>query len=312
MSVELHNVSFSYRLPDGRHVQALSDVNLIIPQGCYFALAGATGSGKSTLVQLLNGLLLPSTGKVVVDRFTLDAGQRPSANMLTELRRHVGLVFQFPEHQLFEETVAADIAFGLRKLHLSDEEIERRVHQACDEVGLPPDLLQRSPFQLSGGQMRRVALAGVIAMQPKLLVLDEPTAGLDARGCRLIMDAIASMQRRRRMTVILVTHNMDDIAEYAERMAILNAGRVVAEGEPARIFGQYGRNLRQWGLDLPTNNDVVQQLADRGWPLDRGLLRTSEVATAIARQYRTQTDQVSGNEERTTRGSVCGDEHHVL
>ena len=271
-----------------------------IPKGSFFALAGATGSGKSTLIQCLNGLLLPTEGEVLVDEFRLTS-ERLNRQQLANLRRHVGLVFQYPEHQLFEETVSADIAFGLRMLTLEEDEIQRRIRQACRDVDLPLELLDSSPFQLSGGQMRRVALAGVLAMQPEILVLDEPTAGLDPRGSREVMDRIAEMRRRRDMTVVLVTHDMDEIARYADHMAVLHQGRLVAVGSPASIFAAQAPQLVQWGLGLPSANQVVHLLADRGWEIDRSLLETETIAAEISRLWKLR---------RAGRGSRG--EHHVL
>jgi len=284
MVIELIDVSYVYEPHTPWEAVALRNVNLRIEAGEFIGLIGPTGSGKSTLIQLLNGLLLPTSGQVLVDGVDLAA----SKDLRRRLRQKVGLIFQYPEHQLFEETVFKDVAFGPTNLGLEEAEIERRVQRALKTVGLDPERFrERSPFNLSGGQMRRVAIAGVLAMEPEVLVLDEPTAGLDPQGRRTIMATIKKLHRQGGRTVILVSHNMVDIARLAERVVVLHAGRVVLDGPVREVFAAV-EFLHELGLDVPPVTAVVHQLRERGAQLPAGVSSVPEAARAIAAWVRSK------------------------
>ena len=245
---------------------ALSDVNLDIKQGEFIGLIGHTGSGKSTLIQLLNGLLKPTHGIVTI-------GGRNLCDKKTDMRKvrfDVGLVMQYPEYQLFEETVAADIAYGPTNMGLKKEEIDERVRFAANMVGLKPEMLDKSPFDLSGGQKRRVAIAGVLAMEPKVLVLDEPTAGLDPAGRDEILYKIKDMHERMNLTVILVSHSMEDIAKLADKIIVMNGGRVEMFAPTAEVFKQ-GERLTEIGLNIPQITIITDKLRKMGLPLSDGI-----------------------------------------
>jgi len=227
---------------------ALFEVDLDIPSKTYQAIIGHTGSGKSTVLQHFNGLLKPSKGEVHIGDRKIEAGKK--AKELKSVRQKVGIVFQFPEHQLFEETVLKDIMFGPMNFGVSEEEAEKRARDLIHLVGLPEHVLDKSPFDLSGGQMRRVAIAGVLAMEPEVIVLDEPTAGLDPRGQKEIMDMFYTLHKERGLTTILVTHSMEDAARYADRISIMHEGRCVLSGTPREIFAD-SETLESYRLELP-------------------------------------------------------------
>ncbi|HHY38785.1 MAG TPA: energy-coupling factor transporter ATPase, partial [Clostridia bacterium] len=232
MSIVVEGLYHTYNPHTPLEVSALEDINLKIEDGEFIGIIGPTGSGKSTLIQHFNGLLLPTKGRVVVDG--IEVGKK--GTNLREIRRRVGLVFQYPEHQLFEETVYKDVAFGPKNLGLDDEEVALRVREAMRLVGLDESFLDRSPFELSGGQMRRVAMAGILAMNPGTLVLDEPTAGLDPRGRDAVLGYIKELHAKKGTTIILVSHNMGEIARLAERIYVMDRGRVVLTGSPREVF----------------------------------------------------------------------------
>ncbi len=282
MSIELKHVSYVYSPGSPFERQALHDLNLRIDDGEFVALVGHTGCGKSTLVQHFNGLLAPTSGQVLVDGEDLNADK---ANRRA-IRQKVGLVFQYPEYQLFEETVAKDIAFGPRNQGLSDAEIQSRVHEAMDMVHLDyAKYAERSPFELSGGQMRRVAIAGVLAMQPKTLVLDEPAAGLDPRGRDRILGMIKEMHQQRGVTIVMVSHSMDDIASLATRIVVMDHGTIIASGTPREIF--HDRSMMEnAGLGIPAPALLCQQLHARGLDLPDDLYTMDEMAEAILRLWR--------------------------
>lgn len=261
MSITLTDVSYTYGIGTPFEKTALRDVNLEIRTGEFVGIIGHTGSGKSTLIQHLNGLLRPTTGTVVVDG--VDVAQKSKEAMA--MRHKVGMVFQYPEHQLFEETIAKDIAFGPHNLGLSEEVIADRVKEAMGFVGLDYDTFaERSPFRLSGGQMRRVAIAGVIAMHPDYLILDEPSAGLDPRGREEIFSGIMKWHKDKGITVILVSHNMDDISRMADRLIVLADSRIILDGPPLDIFETKQDMLRQAGVGVPPVTEVLQYLKGRG------------------------------------------------
>lgn len=256
---------------------ALHDVNLTIEDGELIGLLGHTGSGKTTLIQHLNGLVKPTSGRIVVDGIDLTE----KGVSLLEVRKKVGLVFQYPEYQLFEETVAKDIAFGPKNMGLKPDEIDQRVRRAMEQVGLCyDDIAERSPFELSGGQMRRVAIAGVLAMQPKVLILDEPTAGLDPAGRRSILHMIRSLHAAGGLTVIMVSHSMDDISTLATRLVVMSRGEMVLTGTPREVFLQQ-ELLESIGLGVPQAAQLVHALRAEGFDLPDDLYTLDEVRTAI-------------------------------
>ncbi|KRK93830.1 ABC-type cobalt transport system, ATPase component [Levilactobacillus acidifarinae DSM 19394] len=257
-------------------------MSLTVPDHGYLAVIGHTGSGKSTLIQQLNALLKPTTGRLTVDEFTITPTTTNAA--LKPLRQHVGMVFQFPESQLFEETIQKDIAFGPQNFGVAEADALALADQMLTQVGLDASYAQRSPFELSGGQMRRVAIAGVLAMHPQVLVLDEPTAGLDPQGRQEMMDLFERLHREQGLTIVLVTHQMEDVAQYAEQVAVMRQGKLVKVGTPQEIFGDPAW-LRANQLDVPRAAQFAQKLATRGVTWPQGLPLT---ATALADQLAAQ------------------------
>ena len=260
MGIALKQLSYTYQEGTPFEGAALFDVNIEIPSGSYTALIGHTGSGKSTILQLLNGLLLPSRGEVQMNDLSISS--ESSQKELKNLRKKVGLVFQFPESQLFAETVVKDVAFGPQNFGVDQESAERLAKERLQLVGLSEDLFERSPFELSGGQMRRVAIAGILAMEPEILVLDEPTAGLDPLGRRELMKLFASLHRAG-MTIILVSHSMEDVAEYANFVYVLEKGRIVMSGHPKEVF-QDVEGLEQIQLGVPKVTKFAWRLRNKG------------------------------------------------
>ena len=277
MSIVIEHLNYVYMTGGPYETKALSDVNLTIHDGEFIGLIGHTGSGKSTLVQHLNGLIMPTSGRVLVDGMDLaDKGTDRRA-----VRQRVGLVFQYPENQLFEETVEKDIAFGPKNLGLDDAEIDRRVRDAMRRVALDYDRLhERSVFELSGGQMRRVAIAGVLAMVPQVLVLDEPCAGLDPRGREEILGLIKKLHEEAGTTIVMVSHSMDDVASLAERVIVMNHGELVMDGVPRDVFS-CGEELRGMGLDVPQAVQLADKLRERGFDIPEGIYRIEEIKTEI-------------------------------
>ncbi|HHV78029.1 MAG TPA: energy-coupling factor transporter ATPase [Firmicutes bacterium] len=271
MSIELKDVSFYYFPGTPMEVKALDGVSLSIEDGESVGIMGPTGSGKSTLVQLMNGLLKPSAGEVLVDGINLSS----KGTNLKSLRQRVGLVFQYPEHQLFEETVLADVCFGPRNMGFPPDKAEIMAREALRAVGVDEKLFHRSPFELSGGQMRRVAIAGVLAMSPNTLILDEPTAGLDPRGRNGILGRIVRLHEERKITVILVSHNMEDIARVAKRVIVLSKGKVVMDGSTRSVFSEV-EALHEVGLGVPQVTELMYRL---GLPCD--VITVEEARTAI-------------------------------
>lgn len=277
MSIVIEHLNYVYMQGGPYETKALNDVSLTINDGEFIGLIGHTGSGKSTLVQHLNGLIMPSSGRVLVDG--LDLADKNTDRRA--IRRRVGLVFQYPENQLFEETVAKDIAFGPKNLGLDEAEIDRRVRTAMRRVALDYDkLAERSVFELSGGQMRRVAIAGVLAMEPQTLVLDEPCAGLDPRGREEILGLISDLHRESGTTIVMVSHSMDDVAALAERVIVMNHGSVVMDGTPHEVFAK-GEELRAIGLDVPQAVELAQKLREKGFDIPEGIYRMDEIRAAV-------------------------------
>ncbi|MBE5795080.1 MAG: energy-coupling factor transporter ATPase [Clostridiales bacterium] len=277
MPIQIEHLTHTYMPGSPFSAVALRDITLTIEDGELIGLLGHTGSGKTTLVQHLNGLIKPTEGKVIVDG--LDTSDKNTS--LLEVRRKVGLVFQYPEYQLFEETVAKDIAFGPKNLGLSEEETDRRVRTAMEKVGLDyEEIAERSPFELSGGQMRRVAIAGVLAMQPKVLVLDEPTAGLDPAGRRSILDMIRQLHAAGGLTVIMVSHSMDDISTLATRLIVMSRGELAMTGTPREVF-KNRELLSSIGLGVPQAAELAFQLREAGFQLPDDLYTADELYDAI-------------------------------
>ncbi|MDD3692948.1 MAG: energy-coupling factor transporter ATPase [Oscillospiraceae bacterium] len=258
--IETRNLSYTYSPGTPFRKDAITDITFTAQKGDFIGIIGHTGSGKSTLVQHLNGLLRPTSGQVFVNG--IDIWQQPKK--IRSVRFKVGLVFQYPEHQLFEETAYKDIAFGPKNMGLNDDEIDKRVRLAAQFVGLREELLQKSPFELSGGEKRRVAIAGVMAMQPEVLILDEPTAGLDPRGRDMILQQILDYQKQNQTTVLLVSHNMEDIARSAKKVLVMNHGRIVMLDETAEVFSR-AHELESIGLDVPAVTRIFMSLRKSGF-----------------------------------------------
>ncbi len=257
--IETRHCAVTYSVGTPFEREALTDISVTIEQGDFVGIIGHTGSGKSSFVQLLNGLLKPTSGTVLLDG--KDIWENPKD--IRRVRFEVGMVFQYPEHQLFEETVYKDIAFGPRNQGLSDEEIDARVAEAAELVGLKPELLQKSPFELSGGEKRRAAIAGVMAMQPRVLILDEPTAGLDPRGRELLLGQIRAYHQKHNATVLLVSHSMEDVAGVADKVLVLNGGTVAMYDTTANVFSQHER-LQSMGLSVPAVTRIIERLRAAG------------------------------------------------
>ena len=278
MSIKLANVFYTYMTGTPFERQALNDVSVSIEKGEILAIIGHTGSGKSTLVQHLNGLLKPSSGKVTIDDIDI-SGRGGEAK---KARQQVGMVFQYPEHQIFAETVYEDIAFGPRNRGFSAEEVDKQVHEAMAFVGLDFDTFaKRSPFQLSGGQMRRVAIAGVVAMNPDYLVLDEPSAGLDPRSRNAVFKEILALHKERGIAIVLVTHSMEEAAKYANRMLVINKGKILFDGKPAEIFSQHKDELVAVGMDEPQVYKLSVLLRSKGLEIAEGITDSAELVKNI-------------------------------
>ena len=278
MSINLTNVFYTYMTGTPFERQALNDVSVSIEKGEILAIIGHTGSGKSTLVQHLNGLLKPSSGKVTIDAIDI-SGRGGEAK---KARQQVGMVFQYPEHQIFAETVYEDIAFGPRNRGFSAEEVDKQVHEAMAFVGLDFDTFaKRSPFQLSGGQMRRVAIAGVVAMNPDYLVLDEPSAGLDPRSRNAVFKEILALHKERGIAIVLVTHSMEEAAKYANRMLVINKGKILFDGKPAEIFNQHKDELVAVGMDEPQVYKLSALLRSKGLDIAEGITDSAELVKNI-------------------------------
>ena len=276
MPIEIKHLDHIYMPDSPFETKALDDVTLTIGDGEFVGLIGHTGSGKSTLVQHLNGLMKPDHGSVIVDG--MDVSDKNTD--LREIRRRVGLVFQYPEHQLFEETVRKDVSFGPRNLGCSEQEIEERVVKACHQVGLSDEKLDMSPFDLSGGNKRRVAIAGVLAMRPRVLVLDEPTAGLDPRGRNELLELIRRLHDEEGNTIVMVSHSMDDISALAQRIIVMNEGRVAMDGTPREVFA-HPQELVDMHLGVPAAAQLAMELKKRGYNLPDNVYTLDEMRSLI-------------------------------
>ena len=281
MSIKLENVTYQYSGDTAYAVTALDHVNLEIPDGQFIGIIGHTGSGKSTLVQHLNGLLKATDGVIYYNGENIYA----KGYDLKDLRTQVGMVFQYPEHQLFETTVFEDVKFGPKNQGLDDKEATLRAYEALEKVHFPTDYFDQSPFDLSGGQKRRAAIAGVLAMKPAVLILDEPTAGLDPKGRDEILDMIAEMHRRSGNTVILVSHSMEDVANYVDRIIVMNDAHVAFDGTPKEVFVHY-RELEAMGLAAPEVTYIMQELAAAGYPVSTDATTIEEATEEILKVFR--------------------------
>ena len=286
MSLKLEHINYIYSEGTAYQKQALKDVSLEIPQGQFIGVIGHTGSGKSTLIQHLNGILKATSGTIYFNGENIYA----EGYSMKNLRSQVGLVFQYPEHQLFEVTVLDDVCFGPKNQGLSPEECKARALEALKMVGLKEKYYDRSPFDLSGGQKRRAAIAGVLAMRPKVLVLDEPTAGLDPRGRDEILDQIAYLHKKGDMTVILVSHSMEDIAKYVERIIVMNHGQVMFDDEPRKVFAHY-RELEKVGLAAPQVTYIMHELRERGLEVPVDTTTVEEAAGQIVKALKKEKSQ---------------------
>ncbi len=276
MSIQLEDVTYTYSPGTAYEMHALDHVSLEIPQGQFVGIIGHTGSGKSTLIQHFNGLMQPTSGRVLYNGENI----WQEGYSLRNLRFHVGLVFQYPEHQLFETTVIGDVCFGPKNQGLSSDECRERAKEALTQVEIPEELYEKSPFDLSGGQKRRVAIAGVLAMNPDVIVLDEPTAGLDPKGRDEILDRVRYLHDTRGITVILVSHSMEDVARYVERLVVMSRGQKKYDGTPREVFSHY-KELEKIGLAAPQMTYIMHALAERGLNVDVTAMTVEEARDSI-------------------------------
>ena len=280
MSIKLEHVNYIYGEGTAYEKHALKDINLEIPDGQFLGIIGHTGSVKSTLIQHLNGLIKATSGVIYYSGENIYA----EGYSMKELRSHVGLVFQYPEYQLFEEDVLSDVCFGPKNLGLSEEEVKMRSLEALHQVGLKEKYYDKSPFDLSGGQKRRVAIAGILAMHPEVLILDEPTAGLDPKGRDDILDQIAKLHEERGITVILVSHSMEDVAKYVDRIIVMDHGCMKFDGEPKKVFEHY-KELESIGLSAPQVTYVMQDLKEKGFDVDVHAITVEEAKQSILQAF---------------------------
>ena len=274
--IETHNLSFTYSKGTPFEKKAINNINISINENEIIGIVGHTGSGKSTLIKLFNALLRPSSGQIYLEG--KDIWENPKK--IREVRFKVGLVFQYPEHQLFEETVYKDISFGPKNMGLTPKDIDTNVINAVKFIDFPMDLLQNSPFELSGGQKRRAAIAGVIAMDPQVLILDEPSAGLDPKGREYLINQISTYHKKRGNTVIFVSHNMEDIAKIADRVLVLDNGNALMFDKPSKVFSN-SQKLQQIGLDIPDITKVMIKLRQKGFKLDENIITIEQAASSI-------------------------------
>lgn len=280
MSIALEHVNYIYSPGTAYEKRALNDISLEIGQGQFVGIIGHIGSGKSTLIQHLNGLMKATSGDILYDGQSIYA----EGYDMRKLRSQVGLVFQYPEHQLFEVDVISDVCFGPKNQGLSEEESEKNAREALELVGFPEKYYKQSPFELSGGQKRRVAIAGVLAMKPKVLILDEPTAGLDPKGRDEILDQIAKLHKETGMTVVLVSHSMEDVARYVDRIIVMNKGEKMLDSTPKEVFRHY-KELEEVGLAAPQVTYVMHDLKDRGFDVSPDATTIEEAADEIMRSF---------------------------
>lgn len=297
-AIKISDLSFVYSKKTPYEKLALDNISVTINEGEFLGIIGHTGSGKSTFIQHLNGLIKAQSGKITV--FDTELNVKKPKTDLRKLRSEVGMVFQYPEYQLFDETVAKDVAFGCKNLKLDKEEIEIRVKEAIETVGLDyNEIKDRSPFDLSGGQKRRAAIAGVIAMRPRVLVLDEPTAGLDPQGKKQILDLIVKLKQTRNLTIIVVSHDMDEIVRYADRIIVFNAAKI-AYDEPMKELFTHDKDLVDIGLDTPLSVKLVNKLRESGIDLGQGIVNDDDFVKAVIR-YATEIKGLKLNPDKLRR-----------
>lgn len=297
-AIKISDLSFVYSKKTPYEKLALDNISVTINEGEFLGIIGHTGSGKSTFIQHLNGLIKAQSGKITV--FDTELNVKKPKTDLRKLRSEVGMVFQYPEYQLFDETVAKDVAFGCKNLKLDKEEIEIRVKEAIETVGLDyNEIKDRSPFDLSGGQKRRAAIAGVIAMRPRVLVLDEPTAGLDPQGKKQILDLIVKLKQTRNLTIIVVSHDMDEIVRYADRIIVFNAAKI-AYDEPMKELFTHDKDLVDIGLDTPLSVKLVNKLREIGIDLGQGIVNDDDFVKAVIR-YATEIKGLKPNPDKLRR-----------
>ena len=283
MSIKIKNLTHIYNEGMPFEKMALNDINIEINTGEFVGIIGHTGSGKSTLIQMFNGLLKPTKGEVLVNNENIN-GDKVNKK---EIRQKVGLVFQYPEYQLFEMTIKDDVAFGPKNLGLSKEEVEARVKYALEAVGLDESYYEKSPFELSGGQKRRVAIAGVLAMKPEILILDEPTAGLDPKGRNELFEQLQKMHKELGLTIVLISHSMEDVARYVEKLFVLYKGKIAYQGTPREVFAN-GKKLEEIGLGMPQIRYVMEALKEKGMNVNEDVLTVEEAATQLIEYLRTK------------------------
>ena len=283
MSIKIKNLTHIYNEGMPFEKMALNDINIEINTGEFVGIIGHTGSGKSTLIQMFNGLLKPTKGEVLVNNENIN-GDKVNKK---EIRQKVGLVFQYPEYQLFEMTIKDDVAFGPKNLGLSKEEVEARVKYALEAVGLDESYYEKSPFELSGGQKRRVAIAGVLAMKPEILILDEPTAGLDPKGRNELFEQLQKMHKELGLTIVLISHSMEDVARYVEKLFVLYKGKIAYQGTPREVFAN-GKKLEEIGLGMPQIRYIMEALKEKGMNVSEDVLTVEEAATQLIEYLRTK------------------------
>ena len=283
MSIKIKNLTHIYNEGMPFEKMALNDINIEINTGEFVGIIGHTGSGKSTLIQMFNGLLKPTKGEVLVNNENIN-GDKVNKK---EIRQKVGLVFQYPEYQLFEMTIKDDVAFGPKNLGLSKEEVEARVKYALEAVGLDESYYEKSPFELSGGQKRRVAIAGVLAMKPEILILDEPPAGLDPKGRNELFEQLQKMHKELGLTIVLISHSMEDVARYVEKLFVLYKGKIAYQGTPREVFAN-GKKLEEIGLGMPQIRYVMEALKEKGMNVSEDVLTVEEAASQLIEYLRTK------------------------
>lgn len=280
MSIELKNINYTYAPQTAYEKHAMKNININIPQGEFLGIIGHTGSGKSTLIQHLNGLEKATSGSMY---FNGEDVYKDNYNW-KNLRSQVGVVFQYPEHQLFEESIIKDVAFGPLNQGCTPEEAHKKAQKALELVGIKKELYEKSPFDLSGGQMRRVAIAGVLAMEPKVLVLDEPTAGLDPQGRDEILDKISELHKNSNMTVILVSHSMEDVSKYVDKLLVMNQGEIMFYNTPQKVFTNY-KELEMMGLAAPQLTYIIEKLNEKGLNIDPHIRTIEDAVNEIVKHY---------------------------
>lgn len=282
MSIKVENISYTYMLGTPFEKNAIDNISFEIEKGEFIAVIGHTGCGKSTMIQHLNGLLKPSKGKILIDGIDINTKDKKQKEAIKKIKNKVGMVFQYPEHQLFAETIYEDVAFGPRNKGFNEEEVDLSVREALEHVGLNfEEFAKRSPFQLSGGQMRRVAIAGVIAMQPEYLILDEPSAGLDPKSRDMIFKEIIDLYTNKKMAVILVTHSMDEAAQYAERILVMNNGNLIIDDKTKNVFENKRATLKEVGVDIPNTVKLADALRAKNMPIEKDTMKKVEIVNQI-------------------------------